>query len=278
MKRILVLGFLLSLSILVGGFLNRGAIRDLLRGFEKPTLPEPQAYSEFITSPQAPPQDENESLPTTTEEIMPITTPAEEPLPPEKEVSPSTPPAQINLAVPFTSQAPYANWSLPYQEACEEASLLMVARYKKGESIPSPDDANQEILKLVEFQNGFLGDYKDTTAEQTAEIAREYYGFKNTIVKYDLTIDDIKKEVAAGNPVIVPAAGRQLPNPYFRSPGPLYHMLVIRGYTATKFITNDPGTKRGEEFVYTYNGLLDAVHDWNGGDVEHGRKVMIVIK
>ncbi len=187
-------------------------------------------------------------------------------------------PDEINLAVPFTPQAPHANWDLPYKETCEEASVLMVARYKKGEVITSPEDADAEILKLVEFQNNYFGDYKDTTAEQTAEIAREYYGFKNTEVVYDFTTEDIKKELALGNPVIVPAAGRQLSNPYFRSPGPLYHMLVIRGYTQNKFITNDPGTKRGEEYVYKYDDLLSAVHDWNGGGVDTGQKVMIVIR
>lgn len=187
-------------------------------------------------------------------------------------------PDSINLAVPFTSQAPHANWDLPYQEACEEASLLMVARYKKGEPIISPEDADQEIWKLIDFQNELFGDYKDTTAEQTAEIARKYYDFKNTEVVYDFTVEGIKRELAQGNPVIVPAAGRQLGNPYFRRPGPLYHMLVIRGYTKDKFITNDPGTKRGRKFVYKYNDLFNAVHDWNGGEVGDGRKVMIVVK
>ena len=187
-------------------------------------------------------------------------------------------PEYINLAVPFTSQAPHANWDLPYKETCEEASLLMVARYKKSEVITSPEDADQEIWKLIEFQNNLFGDYKDTTAEQTAEIARKYYGFENTEVIYNFSIDDVKKELAAGNPVLVPAAGRQLGNPYFRRPGPLYHMLVIRGYTKDKFITNDPGTKRGEEFVYKYDDLLNAVHDWNGGEVDSGRKVMIVVR
>lgn len=262
--------------VLLGGgmLLNRTLVRDFIFNLEKPSLPPSQPSNAF----------QNQEL--NTESEKPSATPLvrtheeenQEPPLPQQPPAPTPSTKEINLAVPFTSQAPHANWNLPYQETCEEASLLMVARYKKGESIHSPEDADQEILKLVEFQNGFFGDYKDTTAEQTAEIAREYYGFKNTTVKYDFTVDDIKHELAQGNPVIIPAAGRQLPNPYFRSPGPLYHMLVIRGYTATKFITNDPGTRRGEEFVYTYSGLLDAVHDWNGGNIEQGRKVMLVVK
>ena len=41
----------------------------------------------------------------------------------------------INLAVPFQPQAPYADWSLPYKEACEEASVTMVAYYYGGQKL-----------------------------------------------------------------------------------------------------------------------------------------------
>ena len=188
-------------------------------------------------------------------------------------------PPSINLGVPFTPQAPFANWDEVHEEACEEASLLMVARYKKGGTIDSPSDAEQELFKLVDFENKIFGYYKDTTAEETARVGREYYGFKKTRVIYEFTVDTIKRELAAGNPIIVPAAGRELGNPYFTSPGPLYHMLVIRGYTSDgKFITNDPGTRRGEEYTYKFDILMNAIHDWNGGDVVNGKKVIIVLE
>ena len=54
--------------------------------------------------------------------------------------------AQFNLAVPFTSQAPHADWELPYQEACEEAALLMAHHFiqgKKGQI--APEQADREI-------------------------------------------------------------------------------------------------------------------------------------
>lgn len=252
MKKIIILGTI-TLALFGGFFYNyRSHIRDFVFEYQKASLPEALPLTSYTITHDR-------------EQLYKV---------PEDETLPNS----INLAVPFTSQAPHANWDLPYKETCEEASLLMVARYKKGELISSPEDADREILKLVEFQNNYFGDYKDTTAEQTAEIARKFYGFKNTEVIYDFSIEDIKKALAAGNPVIVPAAGRQLGNPYFRRPGPLYHMLVIRGYTADQFITNDPGTKRGEEFVYKYGDLLNAVHDWNGGEVDSGQKVMIVVR
>jgi len=74
----------------------------------------------------------------------------------------------------------------------------------------------------------------------------------------------------------VPAAGRELGNPNFTDPGPLYHMLVVRGYTENNFITNDVGTRKGENYQYKYDVLMNAIHDWNGGDVNNGQRVVIV--
>ena len=41
-----------------------------------------------------------------------------------KELSPT-----MNLSVPFTSQAPEQNWDEPWQDACEEAAVLMLDAY-----------------------------------------------------------------------------------------------------------------------------------------------------
>ena len=89
----------------------------------------------------------------------------------------------------------------------------------------------------------------------------------------------IKEQIAQNNPVILPAAGRELKNPNFKAPGPLYHMLVVRGWLSDgRIITNDPGTRRGEGYIYDKSVLWDAIHDWNGGNVASGQKVMIVVK
>lgn len=186
------------------------------------------------------------------------------------------PPDSINLAVPFTPQAPHGNWDQPYQDACEEASVAMV-HYFYSKKTFTPDIADKEILDLVAFEQRTLGSDRDTTAEQTAEFAKNYYGYKNVEVVSSPTAAMIKDRVSKGYPVIVPAYGRALGNPYFTPPGPAYHMLVIKGFTEDKFITNDPGTRRGADYLYNYQIVMDAIHDWNGGDVQNGRKVMIVI-
>ncbi len=185
-------------------------------------------------------------------------------------------PEQFNLAIPFTSQAPHANWALPYQEACEEASAYMVSAYYAGmeSGLIDPDIADAELLELVAFEQDFLGTYLDTTALETVNFIDAFYQY-GSFVKLDPTVEEIKAEIAAGRPVIVPAAGKLLGNPFFSGDGPLYHMLVIKGYTENAFIVNDPGTRNGENFVYDIDVIMNAMGDWNGGDPEHGAKVVI---
>lgn len=194
----------------------------------------------------------------------------------------------INLDVPFSPQAPFANWALPYQEACEEASVLLADRFYKGQNL-SREEADKEMLAIIEWEKKNFGYYEHTTSEQTAEILRRYFGYKKVKVEYDITIDDIKRELSEGRPVIIPFAGRLLGNPYFRQPGPIYHMLVVKGYTEDgKFITNDVGTKRGKDFLYDPDVLFNAIHDapesgsaWNDPAPEKyilaGRKAMVVV-
>ena len=52
-------------------------------------------------------------------------------------------------------------------------------------------------------------------------------------------------------------------NPNFTGNGPLYHMLVIKGFVDDKFITNDPGTRNGADFVYTEANLMNSIADWD---------------
>ncbi len=188
-------------------------------------------------------------------------------------------PVQANLDVPFTSQAPYGDWAFPYQEACEEASLAMVDAFYGGMTGSiDPVAAKKAIDAVVEYQRKTKGDYLDTTAAETAQIAKGLLGYKDARVLPVRSMDDVRRVVANGFPVILPASGKALNNPNFRNGGPPYHMLVVKGYTATgKIITNDPGTRKGKDYVYDAQVLFNAVHDWNGGKVMEGAKVMLVI-
>ncbi len=189
-------------------------------------------------------------------------------------------PVSMNLAVPFTSQAPYGNWDEPYQEACEEASVYMVHSYFSGMDegqIPATT-ADEALLQIVKFEMELFGEYKDTTAEKTGVFAELLYGRTYQLLT-NPTVEDIQRKLVQGHPVIVPAAGRLLGNPYFTAPGPLYHMLVIRGYTQDgQFIVNDPGTYRGEAHLYDFETIMNAMHDWNdGGEITEGKKVVLIL-
>lgn len=193
-------------------------------------------------------------------------------------------PANKNLAVPFTSQAPHANWDQDHNEFCEEASVLMVGRFWKELPISNPDDAEAALQRIKAWELDNLGFYYDTTAAETAAILAGLYNLKTKLLE-NPTVAEIKAEIAAGRPVIVPAAGRELGNPNYTPPGPIYHMIVIKGYTDDgQFITNDPGTRRGADFVFDQDVVIKAMHDWapaadrtkpRNGD-STGRKVVIV--
>ncbi|MDD5043375.1 MAG: C39 family peptidase [Patescibacteria group bacterium] len=206
------------------------------------------------------------------EDQPPIETP---PAAPEEIIQIKT---TLDIPVPFAPQAPFADWGMPYQEACEEASIIMAAKYFKDEPLDK-NIMNDEILKLVEWEKNYFGFWEDSTAENVVEILDKYYNVKARTSK-EVSADKIKEELNKGNLIIVPTAGRLLDNPYFSGEGPAYHMLVIRGYDRNEFITNDPGTKRGEGFKYKYDNLLNAVHDWNGTkeNIYTGQKIMVVVE
>ena len=83
----------------------------------------------------------------------------------------------------------------------------------------------------------------------------------------------------AWSPVIISEYGRALGNPYYKSPGPIHHMLVIKGYGKDSFITNDSGTKRGLNYPYSFNVLYNAAGDWDQqkGTVDTNVKIAIVV-
>jgi hypothetical protein len=198
--------------------------------------------------------------------------PAESLSPESEEVLPD----EYNLDVPFTSQAPHADWDFTHEEVCEEASILMANRYFKNIGFEGADDAENSLQEIIAWEKENLGFFESTTAQETARVIREMLGLGAEVIE-EPSVDQIKRYIFENKLVLVPAAGRELGNPFFKQPGPLYHMLVIRGYTDTQFITNDPGTKRGENYPYDFETILDANHDWNGGDVSSGEKVVIVV-
>jgi|GEM_PF-1353528 hypothetical protein len=170
-------------------------------------------------------------------------------------------PASLLIEVPFAPQSPYAIWDPLHEEACEEMALIMVHHFLAGTPL-SLADAETEVQQMIAWErnNGYAD---DVSVAELGAIANGIYGYHFRVLT-NVTADTLRLELAAGNPVIIPAFGRALGNPYFSGAGPFYHMLVATGYTAKGFITNDPGTKRGEQYWYSTDVLLSALHDWIG--------------
>jgi len=196
---------------------------------------------------------------------------------PSVEQSSSSSPKSLVVTVPFSPQAPFAVWDPLHEEACEEMSLIMLDAYWRDETL-TPQIAEDRLQALITWETE-QGYPEDVTAEEIARIADVYFGLR-AAARTDVTQESIMEELRNGRPVIIPAAGRALGNPYFSGDGPWYHMLVITGYDHGKFITNDPGTKRGENFIYDREVLLNAIHDWTGvkEEIQNGGKAMVVIQ
>lgn len=188
----------------------------------------------------------------------------------------TSPTSSINLAIQFYSQAPYADWSMPYQEACEEASLILAYNFATGMTM-TKEEFHQELLNLMTWETEYFGSYEHTSIAQTAEILTQYYNFTDWKIIENPTIDDIKTELSAGNPIIAPFAGRLLGNPNYTDEGPYYHMMVLKGFDENFLITNDVGTRKGENYQYSYETIINALHDWDDTDITQGSQNILVL-
>lgn len=199
--------------------------------------------------------------------IPPTPTPSNRP-----SATPTGTPASANLIlhnVPFTAQAPNGEWdNKMLANGCEEASVYMAISWAKGTPITAAS-ARQEILAISNYEQNNHGVWLDTSTEDTFNwIVKDYYGYNNATLKYDITVADIVNELKNGRLVIVPVNGQIIGNPYYTPPGPLRHKLVIKGYDpdTREFITNDPGTRMGNSMRFSESALYNAIWDYRTGD------------
>jgi len=186
-------------------------------------------------------------------------------------------PAKFLLQIPFYSQAPLSKWDTFHEEMCEEASILNAGLYLENKTL-AKDQFETELQKIQKIEKDNVGEWKSTTVAQTKKWADVYFGGSLSIKIIDNpTVEDIETEVAAGHPVVVPLAGRDIGNPNFTPPGPVYHMLVVKGYDAQNFITNDVGTRKGNSYVYKKDVIMKNMHDWNAQDIHFGAKKILVL-
>lgn len=204
----------------------------------------------------------------------------------ETDGSKDKPSSQVLISgVPFTPQAPFGDWQDPrQQDGCEEASALMAVRWVRGEDL-TREQAREEIINISDFLQEKYGEYRDISLSDIKDqIFEDYFNYSSVKIKKNLEINDIIHELQNGNLVLAPMNGQKLPNPYYTPPGPSRHMMVVRGYdpAADTFITNDPGTRRGELFEYNTQTFYGSIRAYPTGYHEPitaiSRDVLIVVK
>lgn len=171
------------------------------------------------------------------------------------------------LDVPFICQAPLQteeNWKL-HEASCEEAAVLQAYLYETNSQMTKPQ-ANEEILKMIGWEIQAFGEHKDLYADDLKKFIVGYYKIDPSKISiiYNASLEDIKQNIREGHPVIVPIMGETLKNPYYPYPG--YHVLVVTGFTKDTVITNDNGTRRGENYEYKNDIFLKAMNE-AGGDI-----------
>jgi len=173
--------------------------------------------------------------------------------------TPTTLPSSYSFDVPYTVQAPYAQWGDDtYQNGCEEAALLMVHLYWQKQLLDA-DIATAEIKNMVDWQKSTYGSHFDLSVWKLTDFAAEYLGslYQSSVYRSP-SAEDLEREIALGRPIIVPVMSHSLENSHYGR-NDAYHMLVIKGYDETGWITNDPGIKEGENYHYTFEIMKKAM-------------------
>jgi hypothetical protein len=188
--------------------------------------------------------------------------------------------AEINNGVPFVYQAAAGSWLNPMlADGCEEAAVIMAKMWYSGLSM-NEDQKHDEIIALSQFELSRFGFYQDTSAADTATLAKEYYNIPS-VLKYDITAEDLKRAVSAGNIAIITISGQRLDNPHYGNPGPPRHTIVVIGYdpSSDEFIVNDPGTRFGQRQRFSSARIKKSLQDYTSGNHGHltDRTAMIEI-
>jgi hypothetical protein len=179
--------------------------------------------------------------------------------------SPTILPAAVLLKVPFTSQAPLNDWSAK-QHTCEEASLVMVDTYLRGDhsgALINPRTANAAINRITPWKVA-----QDLTDVQYGKMAQLHLGWAYMVLP--ATRLNIKEQLALGRPVIVGVRTHGLGNPnypgyrdhYEQAGWSVSHYIVVVGYDQSDtVILNDPGLTRGHGYHIKFDQLFHAIID-----------------
>lgn len=196
----------------------------------------------------------------------------------------SLPVLATNDSVPFLTQAPLAQWEdQRQQDGCEEAAAIMAMAWVRGEKTIDKTQGRNLIIEISEFEQDKYGEYRDVYVDDLVDwVFKDWFKYDKVKVLKEVTLEQLKEELTKGNLILAPTNGQILKNPNFKAPGPERHMLIIKGYddNQKKFITNDPGTRKGENYCYDENVLFTAINAYPTGyhqKIEKIEKSVIIV-
>jgi hypothetical protein len=188
-------------------------------------------------------------------------------------------PSSVLIKVPYTSQAPHNDWP-SHEDYCEAAALVMYAGYLHGdkrETIP-PEEADRSMTQVIVWEREqYHSSHPDLTLDQMGETAAHFWQFAPVVMPADL--DSVKRQLAAGHPVVIPvmthgAPGGQALSPHYGRAN-VYHVMLITGYDGSQVYTNDAGFMQGENQAYQWS-VLESAMDAQQPKLHQGR-VMLVL-
>ncbi|HEX3099740.1 MAG TPA: C39 family peptidase [Patescibacteria group bacterium] len=177
-------------------------------------------------------------------------------------------PQSTVLNVQYVSQVPLGHWSDPRQsDGCEEAAMIMAMAWVwNGTSAIPGEEAERSIINISEYERAILGFYQDTSAQDTAQVMRDYYQYKDIIVKENISVEDVKQELASNRVVILPFDPRLTGLAMYRG-GPTRHTIVVVGYddASNQLIINDPLYGNLHNFWVSADAINKGLRNYDSG-------------
>ncbi len=189
-------------------------------------------------------------------------------------------PKEKNLDVPFVSQAPEGNWFEPWLNACEETSIFMIDAYYTGEEEISTEEAKENIREIFTLKTQEIDSSLDESMQTVKELIDLLDLSWTAEVVENPTADQLIQEIANNRPVIVPIYAPKLYGTNDSVAGPDYHVVVLVGYNdeTSEFILNDPAHASDTEPRFSYEVLMEAIHDLDQAEYTEGGKAVLFTK
>lgn len=188
-------------------------------------------------------------------------------------------PSAVYIHAPYYAQAPDGNWRLPWSMLCSEANLVLAAYASKGKPL-SKQQFTDDMLAMIPVQEKAFGTYFSIPMRDLKWLYDTMYPDAGRAWILDNpSIEDIKSQIAKGNLIIAPTAGRLLNNPFFINGWPRFHTILIVWYDERYFYVNEVGMSNWADFKYTHDTVMYAMHDFvKDGDITQWSKLVMVIE